>query len=171
MNGHTNNPEDDEDDVSDDNASSTSGIPARNDSRSVSSTVHDRSRVTTTTAIKYSKRSSSQHPSQPQRPHSSTGAALSGSSPPSARETFLNLFFGQNGTAPVSNSTHVDRGHHSPTSHTGIVPIGKDVLGADPALTSGIMSGSRGMDGNNAAYDMKSLGRHIEAVSFICFNS
>ncbi|KAF9068382.1 Dynamin central region-domain-containing protein [Rhodocollybia butyracea] len=167
MNGYANNPEDDEDDVSDDNASSTSAIPARSDNRSVSSTVHDRSRAPSTTttaaAIKYSKRSSSQHHSQPQRPHSSIGAPASGSSPPTARETFLNLFFGQNGTAPVSNSTHADRGHHSSTAHAGIVPIGKDVSGADPALTSGIMSGSR-MDGNSAAYDMKSLGRHIEAI-------
>lgn len=29
------------------------------------------------------------------------------------------------------------------------------------------MAGKRGLDGGNAAYDMKSLGKHIEAVSFI----
>jgi hypothetical protein len=29
------------------------------------------------------------------------------------------------------------------------------------------MAGKRSMDGNNAAFDMKSLGKHIEAVGFI----
>lgn len=137
----------------------------RNDSRSVSSTVHDRARASTSNAIKYSKRSSSQHPSHSQRPHSSIGTSASGSSPPSAREAFLNLFFGQNGPGPVSSSAVVDRAHHSSNSHSGVVPIGKDVSGADPALTAGIMSGARSMEGNNAAFDMKSLGKHIEAVS------
>ncbi|KAF8825567.1 hypothetical protein HHX47_DHR6000235 [Lentinula edodes] len=85
------------------------------------------------------------------------------SSPPSARETFLNLFFGQNGTAPVPSSVAADRSQSS-VSQTGIIPIGKDVSGEDPSLTAGIMSGARGLDGNNTAYDMKSLGRHIEAI-------
>ena len=41
-----------------------------------------------------------------------------------------------------------------------------NVSGADPALESGLMAGKRGgMGRSNAAYDMKSLGRHIEAVS------
>ena len=29
-------------------------------------------------------------------------------------------------------------------------------------MSSGLMAGKRGMNGNNAAYDMKSLGRHTE---------
>ena len=29
---------------------------------------------------------------------------------------------------------------------------------------TGLMAGKRGMDRGNAAYDMKSLGKHIEAV-------
>lgn len=141
--------------------------PSRTDNRSVSSTVHDRSRTSASSAIKYSKRSTSQHPSsqhvsQPQRPHSSLGA--SGSSPPSAREAFLNLFFGQNGPGPVSSSAAVNQAHHSSNSHS-VIPIGKDVSGADPTLTAGILAGNRAMEGNNAAFDMKSLGRHIEAVS------
>jgi len=32
-------------------------------------------------------------------------------------------------------------------------------------MTTGLMAGKRSMDGNNAAYDMKSLGKHIEAIS------
>ncbi|KIK56979.1 hypothetical protein GYMLUDRAFT_1011831 [Collybiopsis luxurians FD-317 M1] len=165
INGHAHNLEDDEGDVSDDNASTTSTVPPRNDNRSVSSTVHDRTRASTSKFT--SKRSSSQHPTQPQRPHSSTGSSglAAGSSPPTARETFLNLFFGQNGPGPVSNSTGGERSHHHSSSpHPGIVPIGKDVSGADPALTAGLMSGARGIDGNSAAYDMRSLGRHIEAI-------
>ncbi|KAJ3743703.1 Dynamin central region-domain-containing protein [Lentinula detonsa] len=160
LNGHD-HIDDEEDDVSDSNASTSSVIP-RNDSRSVSSTVHDRARASTSKAIKHSKHLSSHHPSQPPRPHSSTGA--SGSSPPTARETFLNLFFGQNGTAPVAHSAAANRSQSS-ASHTGIIPIGKDVSGEDPSLTAGIMSGARTLDGNNTAYEMKSLGRHIEAIS------
>ncbi|KAJ3901989.1 Dynamin central region-domain-containing protein [Lentinula edodes] len=157
LNGHA-HIDDEEDDLSDDNTSSTSAIPPRSDSRSVSSTVHDRSRTSASKVIKHSKHISSHHPSQPPRPHSSAG-----SSPPSARETFLNLFFGQNGTAPVPSSVAADRSQSS-VSQTGIIPIGKDVSGEDPSLTVGIMSGARGLDGNNTAYDMKSLGRHIEAI-------
>ncbi len=50
-------------------------------------------------------------------------------------------------------------------SESGIVPIGRDVSGADSVLSTGLMAGKRGLDGNNAAFDMKSLGKHIEAVS------
>ncbi|KAJ4474946.1 Dynamin central region-domain-containing protein [Lentinula aciculospora] len=157
VNGHA-HIDDEEDDVSDDNTSSTSAIPPRNDSRSVSSTVHDRKRAATSKPIKNSKHISSHHLTQQPRPHSSTGA--SESSPSSARETFLNLFFGQNGTTPVPSSAAADRS----ASHPGIIPIGKDVSGEDPSLTAGIMSGTRGLDGNNTAYEMKSLGRHIEAM-------
>jgi dynamin 1-like protein len=34
-------------------------------------------------------------------------------------------------------------------------------------MPSGLMAGKRTLDGNNAAFDMKSLGKHIEAVSRI----
>lgn len=52
-----------------------------------------------------------------------------------------------------------------------IVPVGRDVFGADSGLSGGLMAGKRGMDGSSAAYDMKSLGRHIEAVSAVfCFS-
>jgi dynamin 1-like protein len=32
-------------------------------------------------------------------------------------------------------------------------------------MPGGLMAGKRSLDGNNAAYDMKSLGKHIEAVN------
>jgi hypothetical protein len=37
-------------------------------------------------------------------------------------------------------------------------------------MSSGLMAGKRSMDGNNAAFDMKSLGKHIEAVGFFSFD-
>ena len=82
-------------------------------------------------------------------PHAGSGTA---------KETFLNYFFGQNGPGPLSGPN---------AERTGLgAPTGRDVSGADPALESGLMAGKRGaMDRSNAAYDMKSLGRHIEAVS------
>jgi dynamin 1-like protein len=51
------------------------------------------------------------------------------------------------------------------TSESGIVPIGRDISGADSMLSTGLMTGKKSLDGNNAAWDMKSLGKHIEAVS------
>lgn len=123
------------------------------------------------------------NPQQPSRPQSafeqrsaSGGHHASGStgtSPPSgsARDTFLNYFFGQNGLAPVAGSSldgsNTARGHshHTHSNHVtkAIAPVGRDVSGGEPALTSGLMSGKRVAD-NNAAFDMKSLGKHIEAV-------
>ncbi|KAG6816531.1 hypothetical protein H0H87_005393 [Tephrocybe sp. NHM501043] len=164
-------------------SSEESIFPPR-DGRSVSSTVHDRSRSsisasTTTPAMAMgmgtvAKRSSSRHRHQNQRDHrppqSGFGAGPvpngSGSSP-TARETFLNYFFGQNGPGPIAGSS-VDRSQHVVHSNPGqnnIVPVGRDVSGAEAALSQGLMAGKRGIDGNNAAYDMKSLGKHIEAVS------
>lgn len=46
-----------------------------------------------------------------------------------------------------------------------IMPVGRDISGAEASMSSGLMAGKRGIDGSNAAYDMKSLGKHIEAVS------
>lgn len=108
-----------------------------------------------------------------------------GSSPPSgsARETFLNYFFGQNGPGPLAGSSVDKAGHvhgqgqmHGHPGHahnigstevSQIVPVGRDVSGGESSISTGLMAGKRTLDGNNAAYDMKSLGRHIEAVSFL----
>src|SRR6266702_939612 len=87
--------------------------------------------------------------------------------PHNARETFLNYFFGQNGPGPVvaaSGGGHGGAGAGSAGSVDGMVPSGRDVAGAGAgALAAGAALRS-GLDGNNAAYDMKSLGKHIEAV-------
>ena len=106
--------------------------------------------------------------------HHQNGSVSTSSSPHTARETFLNYFFGQNGPGPVSGSS-MERSSHQGGAHHSVVdalhqqqpfhPVGRDISGAEPAVSSGLMAGKRQIDGNNAAYDMKSLGKHIEAVS------
>ncbi|KAI0258651.1 Dynamin central region-domain-containing protein [Gloeopeniophorella convolvens] len=87
--------------------------------------------------------------------------------PANARETFLNYFFGQNGPGPIG-ATAAAGGPGAGGGGAGVgmgdvVASGRDVSGGDGALRSGLLAGKH--DGNNAAYDMKSLGKHIEAVS------
>ncbi|KNZ74989.1 Dynamin-related protein DNM1 [Termitomyces sp. J132] len=151
----------------DETSSEDSIFPPR-DSRSVSSTVHDRSRSSisaSTTTPSIAVGTVDKHTSRSR--HSMPNG--SGSSP-TARETFLNYFFGQNGPGPISGSS-VERSQHAVGAHAGgqntisIVPVGRDVSGAETVLSQGLMAGKRGIDGNSAAYDMKSLGKHIEAVS------
>lgn len=78
-----------------------------------------------------------------------------------ARETFLTYFFGGNGPGPMSAATFERSG--------GPVSVGRDLVGAEPNLQAGIMAGKR--DGSSAAFDMKSLGKHIEAVRGMSCNS
>lgn len=181
-------------------------FPPPRDGRSVSSGIHDRSRSTPAASAAASgavaKRSSSKNRhhakaerlggTQPQaigRSHPPGSfvnqqahhqAGSTGSSPSTARETFLNYFFGQNGPGPIAGSSveraQIAHGHqgsgiseHRPHQQQGFVPVGRDVSGAEPVLASGLMAGKRSLDGNNAAYDMKSLGKHIEAVGLIYF--
>lgn len=53
--------------------------------------------------------------------------------------------------------------------HDGPAPVstGRDVSGAENSGPTGLMAGKRTLNGNNAAFDMKSLGKHIEAVSLV----
>lgn len=81
-------------------------------------------------------------------------------SPPSARETFMSYFFGQNGDGSMPGP-----GFDVSGSSGSRGPIGRDISNAPPELSTGLMAGKRSMDGSNAAFDMKSLGKHIEAVS------
>jgi len=157
--------EDDEEESTEENPG-VNGTLSR-DGRSVSSTVHDRSRsaasATPTVTIgsgtlgKQVPRSQQPHNRQSRRPHS-VHPSGTGSSPPTARETFLNYFFGQNGPGPIAGSS-AER-----SSGQGIVPVGRDVSGTESSVPSSLMAGRRSMDGNSAAFDMKSLGKHIEAV-------
>jgi dynamin 1-like protein len=193
VNGTKPVPEDDEETFSDDTTSANDIFPPR-DGRSVSSTLHDRSRSNASSAVSttklpvaamntVAKRSSSKsrmprashggeslHQPRPPAPGFGRSENISrGSSPPagSARETFLNYFFGQNGPGPIAGSSigHQHSHHGQGSSEGHFVPVGRDVSGAESSMSSGLMAGKRGIDGNNAAYDMKSLGRHIEAVS------
>ena len=198
INGHKPATEDEDETLSDD-LNSTNGIFPPRDGRSVSSTLHERSRSNVPSALSTTKppattagvvvkRSSSKTRTHrashgghqrlpPPPPGFDRGGSMStGSSPPagSARETFLNYFFGQNGPGPITGSS-IERtnqmhnhghGHLMGSSDVGrFVPVGRDVSGAEVSISSGLMAGKRGMDGNSAAYDMKSLGRHIEVVS------
>ncbi|THH29282.1 hypothetical protein EUX98_g4900 [Antrodiella citrinella] len=66
----------------------------------------------------------------------------------------------RNGTAPLAGSS-VERANGAGGSAVRLV--GRDVYGSDSTLQSGLMAGKR-LEGSDAAYDMKSLGKHIEAI-------
>lgn len=75
----------------------------------------------------------------------------------------MNYFFGQNGPGPLAGATVAERTHGA-GAPGAVRPVGRDVYGGDSSLQSGLMASKR-MEGSEAAYDMKSLGKHIEAVS------
>ncbi|KAH8104289.1 dynamin protein dnm1 [Phellopilus nigrolimitatus] len=151
------------------------GLSHGNSTRSVSSTVHDRSKIASS-APASGNASSSSTVSRQSRPHqhqhqnnkhdatrrpSSTAPTGGRASSPSARDTFLNYFFGQqqNGMPPGTSAAVGGMGF-SAAMASGVAPAARDMQ-QTPAPT-GLMAGKQ--DGNNAAYDMKSLGKHIEAV-------
>ncbi len=105
-----------------------------------------------------------------------TAGGGAGAGTPFSREAFLSYFFGQNGPGPVTGTSLDQQHHHHPNHHRhgqlggavgdrtqSIAPVGRDVSGGNSV--TGLMAGKRVVDGNSAAYDMKSLGKHIEAVS------
>ncbi|KIK99119.1 hypothetical protein PAXRUDRAFT_823073 [Paxillus rubicundulus Ve08.2h10] len=156
----------DGDESSSEEVTGVNGVSSR-DGRSVSSTLHDRVRTTgsTTAAGAPTKSSSKSHHGPrhssvlpPSQSHAQPGAP--GTSPHTARETFLNYFFGQNGPGPIAGSS-VERSN----AGTAPLPTGRDMSSAEAPGPTGLMAGKRTLDGNNAAYDMRSLGKHIEAVS------
>ncbi|KAF7317763.1 Dynamin-related protein DNM1 [Mycena kentingensis (nom. inval.)] len=156
---------DDDSESTDENGLPNGMFPMRGDGRSVSSTVHDRGRTSTGTPPVVAPTA---RKAATQRPHSAMAQAQTHhGSPPSARETFLNYFFGQNGPGPVSGSSANGGGHHQTRGSVGgVVPTGRDVSGGSELSTLAIASGltSQRSDGSNAAFDMKSLGKHIEAI-------
>ncbi|KAL6301726.1 Dynamin central region-domain-containing protein [Sparassis latifolia] len=156
----------DEEESSTDESSGVNGAHPR-DARSVSSTVHDRAR---TTAATVSVTTAPRRPSSPAPKghhhhtlrHSSgtqNGVPRTSTQSGTTKETFLNYFFGQNGPGPLAGSS-IERS----STGTGISPVGRDVSGGEAILETGLMAGKRSLEGNNAAFDMKSLGRHIEAA-------
>ncbi|KAI0091428.1 Dynamin central region-domain-containing protein [Irpex rosettiformis] len=151
-------------DLSDDIAeSSDDTASARSvNNRSVSGSQHERARTTTSvpSAAVPARRPTSpkahHHHHHKQEPQPPAGSSV-------AKETFLTYFFGQNGTGPLSGAS-IERA--SNTTDTSISAVGREVPGnSDLALRSGLMAGPRGIEGSNAAFDMKSLGKHIEAAS------
>ena len=174
----------DDPDDSADEFKSVNGIPPlTRDGRSVSSTLHDRassrSSTATPTNVSSASASSSRRQSSPKanhsHRHSNVNAQGSSATPPpghhqagggTAKETFLNYFFGQNGAGPLPGSSMALSSSAGPgNAAAGVTPVGRDLYGGEKALESGLMAGKRNLEGNDAAYDMKSLGKHIEAVS------
>ena len=166
--------------------------------RSVSNTLHDRSRLISTSAPSVNGGSSTtvgrhQHSRHPQSARNSTSSTSShhhhhhsgsrrgdgdripstSSSTSTAKESFLNYFFGQNGPGPVAgaNITNMPTDVHGHLNRIGGA-VGRDVSGPDP-ITNAFMRPRNGPagDGSDAAFDMKSLGKHIEAVSYYPFPS
>ncbi|CAD6579674.1 MAG: Dynamin- GTPase protein [Tremellales sp. Tagirdzhanova-0007] len=96
-------------------------------------------------------------------------SSVSGQSSHTAKESFLNYFFGgPNGTNPVPsgllpgpNNGPMDGGHRVSPRPPPTSTMARDLL---PDLGSGRRTASRsGLDGGTIAFDMKSLGKHIEA--------
>ncbi|PFH50948.1 hypothetical protein AMATHDRAFT_143771 [Amanita thiersii Skay4041] len=173
INGHGPTPEDEDETSSEDN----NGILPRN-GRATPSGRYDRSRTHNALAPTTNTPPSSVTAAVGIINKRHLGNASGSPSSGSTRETFLNYFFGQNGPGPVSGSSineHHRGGQGSAilsgtaavhTQAQNIVPVGRDVSGGvDTSLSSGLLAGKRSLDGNNAAYDMKSLGKHIEAIS------
>lgn len=118
--------------------------------RSVSATLHDRS--------------SRSHGASPRHSHPHAAAPRGGAAPPNpgtAKETFLNYFFGgQAGPSPPTSAQAVGGG--SPLSSVG--PSGRELPSEANSLDRAAMLHSRTVDGSPAAFDMKSLSKHIEAM-------
>lgn len=187
-------------DMDDDEESNTSSTTTDNmlgglnggttSGRSVSNTVHDRSRLTSTSAPSVNGGSSTtgrlphSHHSQSTRNSASASShhhhhhnssrrndgdriSSASSSTSTAKESFLNYFFGQNGPGPVAgaNITNMSSEVHGHLNRVGGT-VGRDVSGPDPTANAFMRTrnGPAG-DGSDAAFDMKSLGKHIEAVS------
>jgi dynamin 1-like protein len=105
------------------------------------------------------------HPNSQQ--HHAAGAGAGHPSSQTTRETFLNYFFGQNGPGPVGAGNAAAAS--APVANTPLAPgsaAAADMVSRREAdggvLRSELLAGKH--DGNRAAYDMKSLGKHIEAV-------
>ncbi|KAI9510555.1 dynamin protein dnm1 [Russula earlei] len=120
-------------------------------------------------------RSSNPHPNAMQQQQQQQQQQLTAHG--STRESFLNYFFGPTGPGPIGASSAISAAAASTAGSvalhlqgggsaggTDMVASGRDLSGGtDVLIRSALLVGKH--DGNSAAYDMKSLGRHIEAVS------
>lgn len=125
--------------------------------RSASSSIHDRRNITTPSVG--SSSTTSRPPSSNGTIHNNSAtshlsippfASPYGATPSSssAKESFLNYFFGG---SEMSNP-----GMRTGRERSSLPGIGRS--GDNP------LSGRRGLEGNAAAFDMKSLDKHLEAV-------
>jgi dynamin 1-like protein len=172
-----------EDGESSDGVQSPNGMPGSHDSRSFSATMHDRPKSTTGATLgrasrqprtsepfsaggtsSRSNRAPSVGPYGSKNHHAGHNSQGGGGDNNSTKETFLNYFFGGNGPGPISAASLERNAFHVTAAGAGVHPptFGRDVSAPDPNLQAGILASKR--DGNQAAFDMKSLGKHIEAV-------
>ena len=158
-------------------AATSSGV-ATTKTRSASATQHHERERPRRSGARASPRSSnasesrvsthrSSHPNTLQQQHQQQHNAHG--SPHTARESLLTYIFGTNGPGPIGASSAVSAASvgsgsvYGAGSADGVPASGRDLSGgADGVLRSGLLAGKH--DGNSAAYDMKSLGKHIEAV-------
>lgn len=91
-------------------------------------------------------------------------------SPHTAKETFLNYFFGNSGVpgGPTPGTLHHPTSGIRGTGETGARELLPDLGTRRQAGTSAGSRMQAGLEGN-ATYDMKSLSKHLEAVSNRCF--
>lgn len=182
----------DDDEESNASSATTDNIPSglnggTTNGQPVSNTVYDRSRLTSTSAPSVNggsmttvgRGSQSHHSRSARNPATSASShhhhhnssrrndgeriTSASSSTSTAKESFLNYFFGQNGPGPVAgaNITNV------PSEMHGHRVAGRDISGPDPVANAFMRTRNNlAVDGSDAAFDMKSLGKHIEAVSF-----
>lgn len=169
--------EDEDDETSSAGGTTPNGFSSsRTEPRSVSATLHDRPRGSNATAssangVNIPTSTASTPPTHHHHSHkhrsSSHGAgAINAASPQTARDSFLTYFFGGDKQSQGSGSTSA-----APAalfaSRAGRDSVGRDFAPSQDGANnepSGLNS-SRNTDASSAAFDMKSLGKHIEAVS------
>jgi len=159
-------PEDEEEEALQDAA--VNGVrPTSNEGRAVSATLHERQRTTGSPSPASSSAnpagSSASHPSTLRHHHAGHRSASNPAhgQPPSgqsAKETFLTYFFGGSGPAGANSTLSSSAG----TGFGG--PTGRELHADANSLDSASLLKSRTGDGSSAAFDMKSLGKHIEAI-------
>ncbi|KAJ1036254.1 hypothetical protein NDA18_000119 [Ustilago nuda] len=88
-----------------------------------------------------------------------------GNSSGGAKDTFLNYFFGGASGLPIGGVGPASGlgGYHAPAPHTHQPRLAEYSHSARQHKPNA-MSGRNGLEGNSAAYDMKSLDKHLEAT-------
>jgi hypothetical protein len=82
-----------------------------------------------------------------------------------SRESFLNYFFGGQPDAGAGPSAALGQGQDAASREVGGRHRGGSDYLPDLSKGEGRIGGRRGLEGSGAAFDMKSLGKHLEAVS------